>query len=73
MAATPASFAELLRTAVSEPGTISTAYSEFHNYSLGNQLLALGQCLARVSSQDRSQRSHVGRSWADTSLKVSTL
>jgi len=47
MAATPASFAELLRTAVSEPGTISTAYSAFHNYSLGNQLLALAQCLAR--------------------------
>ncbi len=47
MAATPATFAELLRTAVTEPGTISTAYSAFHNYSLGNQLLALGQCLAR--------------------------
>jgi antirestriction protein ArdC len=47
MAATPASFADLLRTAVTEPGTISTAYSAFHNYSLGNQLLALGQCLAR--------------------------
>ena len=44
MAATPATFAELLRTAVTEPGTISTAYSAFHNYSLGNQLLALGQC-----------------------------
>jgi hypothetical protein len=42
-----ASFADLLRTAVREPGTISTAYSAFHNYSLGNQLLALGQCLAR--------------------------
>ena len=47
MAATPASFVDLLRTAVTEPGTISTAYSAFHNYSLGNQLLALGQCLAR--------------------------
>ena len=47
MVATPATFAALLRTAVTEPGTISTAYSAFHNYSLGNQLLALGQCLAR--------------------------
>jgi antirestriction protein ArdC len=47
MAATTTTFAELLRTAVTEPGTISTAYSAFHNYSLGNQLLALGQCLAR--------------------------
>ena len=42
-----ASFAELLQTAVMQPGTISTAYTQFHNYSLGNQLLALGQCLAR--------------------------
>jgi antirestriction protein ArdC len=47
MAATPATFEALLRTAVTEPGTISTAYSAFHNYSLGNQLLALGQCLAK--------------------------
>jgi antirestriction protein ArdC len=42
-----ASFEALLHSAVTEPGTISTAYSAFHNYSLGNQLLALGQCLAR--------------------------
>ena len=42
-----ASFADLLRSAVTEPGTISTAYRQFHNYSLGNQLLAWGQCLAR--------------------------
>ena len=47
MAAIPATFEQLLRTAVTESGTISTAYSAFHNYSLGNQLLALGQCLAR--------------------------
>ena len=30
---TPA-FAELLQKAVSEPGTLSSAYSQFHNYSL---------------------------------------
>jgi N-terminal domain of anti-restriction factor ArdC len=41
------SFEELLRSAVEEPGTISRAYSAFHNYSLGNQLLALGQCIQR--------------------------
>ncbi len=42
-----ASFADLLRSAVTEPGIISTAYRQFHNYSLGNQLLAWGQCLER--------------------------
>ena len=38
---------QLLRDAVSEPGTISQAYSAFHGYSVGNQLLALFQCAAR--------------------------
>ena len=40
-------WAELLQSAVNQPGTISAAYSQFHNYSVGNQLLAWGQCLAR--------------------------
>lgn len=40
-------WAELLRQAVTEPGTISTAFSKFHNYSLGNQLLAYAQCKQR--------------------------
>ncbi len=43
----PASFAELLQRAVTEPGTISAAYSAFHGYSIGNQLLALVQCTER--------------------------
>ncbi len=43
---TPA-FADLLRTAVTEPGILSSAYSQFHNYSLGKVLLAAGQCHAR--------------------------
>src|SRR5579864_8901113 len=43
---TPA-FAELLQKAVTEPGILSAAYSQFHNYSLGNVLLAAGQCHAR--------------------------
>src|SRR4051794_3721889 len=43
----PATFAKLLEDAVNEPGSISAAYNAFHNYSLGNQLLAFGQCLAR--------------------------
>ncbi|MCH7750415.1 MAG: DUF1738 domain-containing protein [Acidobacteria bacterium] len=42
-----ASFADLLRSAVTEPGIIASAYSQFHRYSLGNQLLAWGQCLER--------------------------
>lgn len=43
---TPA-FADLLRQAVEEPGIISAAYSAFHGYSLGNQILALVQCAER--------------------------
>ena len=38
---------QLLRDAVEQPGTVSAAYSAFHSYSLGNQLLALFQCAAR--------------------------
>src|SRR6266516_6645570 len=41
------SWEQLLRDAVQQPGTISEAYSAFHSYSLGNQLLALFQCAAR--------------------------
>jgi antirestriction protein ArdC len=32
---------------VSRPGTVSAAYSAFHGYSVGNQLLALLQCHER--------------------------
>ena len=46
-AVSPATFSDLLQQAVTEPGTISAAYSAFHQYSVGNQLLALGQCMAR--------------------------
>jgi hypothetical protein len=38
---------KLLIQAVSTPGVISTAYSRFWNYSVGNQILALFQCLQR--------------------------
>jgi len=41
------SWAALLDEAVRKPGYIHEAYSRFHNYSLGNQLLALFQCFAR--------------------------
>ena len=43
----PKGFAELLQSAVHEPGILSQAYRQFHNYSLGNQLLALFQCHER--------------------------
>ena len=43
----PIAFADLLQTAVTEPGILSSAYSQFHNYSLGNVLLAAFQCAAR--------------------------
>jgi len=42
-----ASWAVLLDEAVKKPGFIHEAYSRFHTYSLGNQLLALFQCLER--------------------------
>ena len=44
---TPQGSAELLQSAVTEPGILSRAYQQFHTYSLGNQLLAMAQCLAR--------------------------
>jgi antirestriction protein ArdC len=47
MAPTVVSFAELLTSAVTEPGILSAAYRQFHSYSVGNQLLAWSQCLAR--------------------------
>ena len=44
---TPKAFADLLRDAVYEPGILARAYSQFHTYSLGNQLLAMAQCHER--------------------------
>jgi len=40
-------FVDLLSRALTEPGVVSRAYSAFHGYSLGNQLLALVQCAER--------------------------
>ncbi len=39
--------ASLLERAVTEPGIISQAYSQFHDYSMGNMLLAWAQCYGR--------------------------
>ena len=38
---------ELLRDAVEKPGRMLEAYTAFHNYSFGNALLALEQCIRR--------------------------
>ena len=43
----PRAFSGLLASAVHEPGTLSSAYRQFHHYSLGNQLLAMFQCQER--------------------------
>jgi antirestriction protein ArdC len=42
-----AKWQELLVEAVNQPGKIMAAYTAFHNYSIGNALLALSQCLLR--------------------------
>ena len=42
-----ANFSQLLNDAVNQPGIISQCYSTFHGFSIGNQLLAYTQCLAR--------------------------
>ncbi len=47
MNAPSTAFADLLERAVHEPGIVSAAYRNFHNYSIGNQLLAWSQCLTR--------------------------
>ena len=47
MATSVATFADLLRSAVSDPGVLSAAYRQFHTYSISNQLLAWSQCLGR--------------------------
>src|SRR5947207_12944758 len=38
---------ELLDMAVKQPGVLMKAYSAFHGYSLGNQILAMVQCQLR--------------------------
>jgi len=43
---TPA-WSQMLRDAVERPGLLLKAYSAFHGYSIGNQLMALVQCQMR--------------------------
>lgn len=39
-----AHWGELLKRAVTEPGTLSEAYTAFYSYSIGNQIAAWSQC-----------------------------
>ena len=41
------SWAAILQEAVTKPGYIHEAYSRFRNFSIGNQILALYQCVER--------------------------
>jgi antirestriction protein ArdC len=41
-----ATWGELLHSAVHTPGKLLAAYTAFHNYSFGNALLALEQCIS---------------------------
>ncbi len=40
-------WSDLLQDAVTRPGSIMEAYSNFHSYSIGNCMLAAAQCHAR--------------------------
>jgi hypothetical protein len=42
-----ATFADLLRAAVEQPGRLHRAYFAFHGYSIGNRLLSFMQCTER--------------------------
>jgi hypothetical protein len=46
------SWAALLDEAVKKPGFIHEAYTRFHSYSIGNQLLALFQCSPSAMSSN---------------------
>lgn len=46
-AQTPREWSAILADAVARPGIIAQAYSTFWNYSVGNRLLAMFQCLER--------------------------
>jgi antirestriction protein ArdC len=41
------SWEQLLESAVNQPGTLEAGFRNFHNYSFGNQILAMGQCQTR--------------------------
>jgi hypothetical protein len=60
-------WAQLLADAVSQPGIISMAYSRFWNYSVGNQILAMAQCIVRGIEPGPI---HTFRGWIDLGRHV---
>ena len=51
MAPSAQPFAHLLQTAVTDPGIINRAYQQFHDFSMGNMLLAWDE---KISDDDFS-------------------
>jgi len=62
-----AAWAALLIEAVCKPGLLHQAYQAFHNYSLGNQLLAIVQCEQRQLTPGPL---HTYRGWEDLGRHV---
>ena len=60
-------WAALLVEAVNKPGLIMEAYSAFHNYSLGNQVLAPVRCEMRGYTEAQSTRFQSGKNLAESS------
>lgn len=54
-------WAALLVEAINKPALIMEAYSAFHNYRIGNQLLALVRCHMRGLRRGRSILFRSGR------------
>jgi hypothetical protein len=63
----PPDWTQILLDAVSKPGVISSAYRAFWNYSFGNQLLAVFECLARGIEPGPI---HTFRGWLDLGRHV---
>ena len=65
----PAAFADLLAQAVNEPGIVA-GLPAFHNYCIGNQLLAWSSASRAGSRPARWRRSRDGRNSAGTSARA---
>ena len=60
-------WSDMLSDAINKPGVISACYSVFHNYSMGNQLLAWSQLQARDMSLSPVA---TYKKWADLGRQV---
>ncbi len=66
-------WSELLNEAVSKPGLLLKAYSHFHRYSIGNQVLAISQCGQRGLEAGAMNTFQVGLVSAVRSAKARRL